>query len=112
MFKVILFQLILMVVKQGDLRLPHDRVLLLELSSIQNKTLFSQERIQMANQLNVVEIIHPDSRGTIKMANGVVVVAKHLSIQTSMNVALMDLSKESVNVVQLHHHHHQTNVHV
>ena len=66
----------------------------------------------MANQINVVEIIHQDSHGTIKMANGAVAVVKHPSILTSMNVVPTDLSKESANVVQLHHHHHQINVHV
>ena len=86
-------------------------MLFLELSVIQNKTLFSQEQIQMANQLNVVEIIHPDSHGTIKMVSEVAVVAKHPSIPTSMNVAPTDLSKESVNVAQLHHHHRQISVH-
>ena len=64
----------------------------------------------MANQLNVVEIIHLDSHGTIKMVSEVAVVAKHPSIPTSMNVAPMDLLKELVNVAQLHHHR-QISVH-
>ena len=54
----------------------------------------------MVSLLNAVEVIRRDSRGTIKMVSVVVVLAKHHSIQTSMNAVQMDPSRVWANVAQ------------